>query len=177
MRRKNIALLLLLLSQFMTLHAANPEVQTFEGELRAGFGVPLGSYHNGKGEVGMTFGIEGRYNFRHLPFDCGIMLDLSSAMREYEDISPEGYKLSQNNRTLAIAALGEYNFRRGRKINPYAGIALGVAMNDVVGDKCFPSKGTSMLFAPRIGVEFFSHLRLCTQFNLSEKATTTSALQ
>ena len=44
-----------------------------------------------------------------------------------------------------------------------------VAFNDVVGDKYFPSEGTSMLFAPRVGVELLYHIRLMAQFNISRK--------
>mgnify|MGYP000761111573 CR=1 FL=1 len=82
----------------------------------------------------------------------------------------------QNNRTLSIAATGGYNFRQGRKINPFAGIALGVACNDVVGDKLYPVKGTSMLICPRVGVEFLYHIRLMTELNISRKGFNNAAI-
>lgn len=49
------------------------------------------------------------------------------------------------------------------------GAAWAVAFNEVVGDKYFPSEGTSMLFAPRVGVELLYHIRLMAQFNISRK--------
>lgn len=70
---------------------------------------------------------------------------------------------------MALALTGDYNFRQGTKINPFVGAAWGVAFNDVVGDKYFPSEGTSMLFAPRVGVELLYHIRLMAQFNISRK--------
>lgn len=144
-------------------------VEMMEGEIRAGLTTPLGGYHTGKPQISGALGIEGRYNFKGTAWDCGLMLDLSTARRGYEHLYNDGYDRWQNNRTLALAATGDYNFRQGKKINPFAGAALGVALNDVVGDKYFPTKGISMLFAPRIGVEFVYHIRLMAQFNICRK--------
>lgn len=151
------------------LDAKIPVVQMMEGEIRAGLTTPLGGYHTGKAQVSAALGIEGRYNFKGTPWYCGLMLDLSTARRGYEHLYNDGYDRWQSNRTLALAATGEYNLRQGTIINPFAGAALGVAFNDVVGDKYFPSKGTSMLFAPRIGIEFLYHIRLMAQFNICRK--------
>lgn len=169
---KRLVLLLLIgvyTTTMMQIRAKSPTVQMLEGEIRAGLTTPLGGYHTGKAQVSGTLGIEGRYNFKGTPWDCGLMLDLSTARRGYEHLYNDGYDRWQNNRTLALAATSEYNFRQGTKINPFIGTALGVAFNDVVGDKYFPSKGTSMLFAPRIGVEFFYHVRLAARFNICRK--------
>lgn len=152
-----------------SMNAQTKIVQMMEGEIRAGLTTPLGGYHTGKAQVSAALGIEGRYNFKGTPWDCGLMLDLSTARRGYEHLYNDGYDRWQSNRTLALAITGEYNFRQGTKINPFAGAAMGVAFNDVVGDKYFPSKGTSMLFAPRIGVEFIHHIRLMAQFNICRK--------
>ncbi len=149
--------------------AESPSVQMLEGEIRAGLTTPLGGYHTGKAQVSGTLGLEGRYNFKGTPWDCGLMLDLSTARRGYEHLYNDGYDRWQNNRSLALAATSEYNFRQGTKINPFAGTALGIAFNDVVGDKYFPSKGISMIFAPRVGVEFLYHIRLMAQFNICRK--------
>lgn len=150
-------------------HAQTPVVQMMEGEVRAGLTTPLGSYHTGQAQISGTLGLEGRYNFKGTPWDCGLMLDLSTARRGYEHLYHDGYDRWQSNRTLALAATGEYNLRQGTKINPFVGAALGVAFNDVVGDKYFPTKGTSMLFAPRVGVEIIYHIRIMAQFNISRK--------
>lgn len=144
-------------------------VQKMEVELRAGLTTPLGDYHTGKSQTSASLGLEGRYNFRGTPWDCGIMLDLSTARRGYEHLYNDGYDRWQSNRTLSFALTGDYNFRQGTKINPFVGTAVGVAYNDVVGDKYFPSNGISMVFSPRIGVEFFYHLRISAQLNLCRK--------
>lgn len=153
----------------LQLRATTPIVQMMEGEIRAGLTTPLGAYHTGKAQVSAALGIEGRYNIKGTPWDCGLMLDLTTARRGYEHLYNDGYDRWQSNRTLALAATGEYNLRQGTKINPFVGAALGVAFNDVVGDRYFPSNGTSVLFAPRIGVEFVYHIRLMAQFNICRK--------
>lgn len=163
-----VLLIFVALSAMMA-QAQLPVVQVMEGEVRAGLTTPLGGYHSGKAQVSGTFGIEGRYNFKGTAWDCGLMLDLSTARRGYEHLYDDRHDLWQSNRTLALAATGEYNFRQGTKINPFAGVAVGVAFNDVVGDKCFPTKGTSMICAPRAGVEFIYHIRLMAQFNICRK--------
>ncbi len=169
MQKALIILFFILYLLPLQMGAKTPVVQMMEGEIRAGLTTPLGGYHTGKAQVSATLGIEGRYNFKGTPWDCGLMLDLSTARRGYEHLYNDGYDRWQSNRTLALAATGEYNLRQGTKINPFVGAALGVAFNDVVGDKYFPSKGTSMLFAPRIGVEFIHHIRLMAQFNICRK--------
>lgn len=145
------------------------DVQIMEGEVRAGITTPLGGYHTGKSQASATLGIEGRYNFKGTPWDCGLMLDLSAARRDYKHLFNEGNSHWQSNRTLALALTGDYNFLQGKKVNPFIGAGIGVAFNDVVGDEYFPSKGTSMFFAPRVGVEIFYHCRISTQCNLSKK--------
>lgn len=144
-------------------------VQKMEVEARAGLAAPLGSYHTGKSQISGALGIEGRYNFKGTPWDCGVMLDLLTARRGYEHLYNDGYDRWQSNRTLALAFTGDYNFRQGTKVNPFIGTAVGVAYNDVVGDKYFPSSGISMIFSPRVGVEFLYHLRIVAQFNICRK--------
>lgn len=141
-------------------------VQMMEGEVRAGLTVPLGGYHTGESQIGAALGLEGRYNFKGTPWDCGFMLDLSTARRGYEHLYHDGYDRWQSNRTLAFAVTGDYNFRQGTKVNPFIGTAIGVAFNDVVGDNYFPSNGISMLFSPRVGVDLLYHLRVAAQFNI-----------
>lgn len=167
---KTIRTIVLLVALFtVKAQAQSPVVQMMEGEIRAGITTPLGSYHAGKAQISADLGIEGRYNFKGTPWDCGLMLDLSTARRGYEHLYNDGSDRWQSNRTLALALIGDYNLHQGKKVNPFAGVAIGVALNDVVGDKYFPSSGASMIFAPRIGVEFIYHIRLMGQFNICRK--------
>lgn len=152
-----------------SLKASEIEVQPFEGEIFGGFTLPLESYHSGTAQISMTLGLEGRYNFARTGWDCGAMLSLSTARHKYRQLYDDGYDRWQNNRSLSLAAVVNYNFRQGENINPFVGCALGVASNDVVGDRCFPSKGVSMLFAPQLGVEIIHHIRVRGQFNICRK--------
>lgn len=147
----------------------NEIVQILEGEVKAGITTPIGEYHTGKSQISASLSLEGRYNFKGSPWDMGLMLDLSTARRSFEHLYSGNHDRWQNNRTLALALTSNFNFRQGAKLNPFIGTAVGVAFNDVIGDKCFPSKGTSMIFAPRVGVEFFHHFRITTQLNLCRK--------
>lgn len=169
--RKVILFILIVVTNTIAAYSQNNHniVQIIEGEVRAGFTTPLGDYHTGKSQISMSLGLEGRYNIKGSPWDCGLMFDLSTARRGYEHLYNDGYDRWQNNRTLALALTGDYNLRQGTKINPFIGTAIGVAFNDVVGDKYFPSKGISMFFSPRIGVEILYHFRISAQCNLCRK--------
>ena len=169
--KKKILFFLYLVTNIITAYSQSNHnlVQKLEGEVRAGFTTPLGGYHTGKSQVSAALGLEGRYNFKGTPWDCGLMLDLSTARRGFNHLYDEGDDRWQGNRTLSLALTGDYNFRQGTKINPFIGTGIGVAFNDVVGDKYFPTKGTSMFFSPRVGVEFLYHLRISAQCNLSRK--------
>lgn len=149
--------------------AQRQEIKRFEFELGAGLTTPLGSYHDGKAQTGAALEMQGRYNFKGSPWDCGLLLELTTARRGFAPMDRTDLDIWQSNRTLAFAATGAYNFRQGNKINPFAGVAIGVANNDVVGDDIYPSTGTSLFFSPRIGVEFFRHLRLTISSNISKK--------
>lgn len=170
MRKVILFVLLIVINSVVAYSRDNDRiVQKMEGEVRAGLTVPLGGYHTGESQIGAALGLEGRYNFKGTPWDCGFMLDLSTARRGYEHLYHDGYDRWQSNRTLALALTGDYNFRQGNKFNPFAGTAIGVAYNDVVGDKYFPFSGMSMLFAPRVGVELLYHFRITAQLNISRK--------
>lgn len=168
MKIKYLVILLLTASHVVTTNAQEA-VQKLEFELNAGLTTPLGTYRGGAALTGASIGFEGRYNFSRTPLDCGLMLEITTARRGYNPLNDKNLDIWQSNRTLAFAATGSYNFRQGHNINPFAGVALGVAMNDVVGDKVYPSKVTSLFFSPRMGVEFFHHLRLSVSSNISRK--------
>lgn len=141
------------------------KVQKFEGEFRAGFTAPLGGFHSANSLMGATVGWELRYNFTESAWDCGLMVDASTARWEFEPQSG----MAQINRTPALAVTGGYNFRQGKKVNPFVGMAVGVAFCDVTDFEYESWPGTAFYIAPRVGVEFFHHLRLTSQFNISKK--------
>ena len=169
--KKSILLVLIAVINTIAAYSQSNDnlVQMLEGEARVGFTTPLGGYHSGKSQISVSVGLEGRYNFKGTPWDCGLMLELSTARRGYNHLFEEGNDRWQSNRTLALALTGDYNFCQGKKVNPFIGTGIGVGFNDVVGDKYFPSKGTSMFFSPRVGVEFLYHFRVSAQCNICRK--------
>lgn len=146
--------------------AQTVSVQPFEVEARVGLAVPMGGYHGGKTEVGGALGVELRYNFDNTPFDAGMLLDLSCAMRSYER---NGHNPEQNNRTLAWAIVGDYNLRQGIKVNPFAGLGIGAGFNDVVGVAAYPTSGVAPVFIPRIGIELIRHIRVTVSANITRR--------
>lgn len=144
-------------------------VQKMEFEFRGGLTTPIGAYHDGSSQTGAALGLECRYNFKGRPWDCGLMFEVTTARRGFDSQYNKDADIWQSNRTYSLAATGSYNFRQGKNVNPFAGVAIGFAGNDVVGDEVYPSKGTSLLFAPRVGVELLHHLRLSLSSNVSRK--------
>lgn len=116
MLRNLISLLFCFVSIFTTLRAEDTIVQMMEGEVRTGLTLPIGGYHGGTPRISMATGLEGRYNFKGTPWDCGLMIDLSTACRGYNNLFDDDYDRWQNNRTLGIAALGTIIFIRAKKL-------------------------------------------------------------
>lgn len=150
-------------------HAQGREVGKIEGGARVGLTVPLGGYHGGRAAAGMGVGIELRRNVRRSAFDYGVLLNITSAVRHFGAKGRDGV-LTQNNRSADVVALGGYNFRQGRRLNPYVGFGVGASFNDVVGDRVHgPSGGRSVVFVPRAGIELFSHLRFGLDIQINRR--------
>lgn len=144
------------------------DVQRIEGEIRTGMSLPLGGYHGGCAKGNALLGAELRYNFKQSPWDCGILIvELDVARRGY------GYSDSRL-RTATFGILGDYNFRQGRKINPFAGLVVGGGVLEPIGSFTLnPNHHGSMVFMPRVGCEFFRHIRLTASTTLSRKGYNT----
>ena len=167
---KRIVMLTIALLCLIGARAGECEVQSVEGGFYLGPTMPLGGYRGGENKVDISLGLSVSYNLEAVPVDVGVFMQFdcvrhrfTSGETIYADGIPVGsysYSKDQNNRTLAIGVVGNYNFRRCSKINPFAGLGLGVGLNDVVGDRTFWSKGTSFVAIPRVGVEFWQLFRI-----------------
>lgn len=149
-------------------------VQPVEGGIFGGMTVPLDKYHDYTNKIGYGMGIEVRYNFSGTPWDCGLMADFTRVNHDYV---PHGWNDSalwtEHKDTWGIVAVGDYNFRQGAAINPFAGCGVGVAFNSTHGDVMRDAAGTSALFVPRIGVELVHHIRVTASCHLSRKGFNT----
>ncbi len=170
MRMKRFTLLAITMLCFLGIFAQESKVQNVEGGFYVGPTIPLGGYNGGTNKVFLSFGASLSYNFQSVPVDCGVFMQIDFPRHEfftsgtvYAEGIPVGsyaYNQTQLNRTLTIGVVGNYNFRRSSKVNPFAGLGIGVGFNDVVGDVTFSSKGTSLVVMPRVGVEFWQLFRL-----------------
>ncbi|MDE6305060.1 MAG: hypothetical protein K2L90_00555 [Muribaculaceae bacterium] len=157
-----------------SIHAQIREVKPVEVEISVGATVPLdGGYHNGNAmfDAG-ALGLDLRYNIGETPWDCGAFLHLDCAFRSF----PQHNDGQQNNRTLSIGLLGNYNFCQGSKINPFAGMGVGVGIHDVVGGRFYNGGSPSAVFIPKAGVEFLYFLRLNAYCQISRKGYNTFGL-
>ncbi len=141
-------------------------VQIFEGEANFGAALPADKYHVVRGKGGLTMGLSMRYNIPETRFDCGITADFTGVIRDFER-NPHTYQ--QTNRILSLALTGAYNFRQGKKVNPFAGIGIGVGFYDTVGDRIYDVSGTGAVFIPKVGVELWSHLRVFASAHIIRK--------
>jgi opacity protein-like surface antigen len=135
-------------------------IQKFEGEATIGFTVPLGNYHNGEKMVGPDFGLELRHNIPHTPWDCGVLLNATTAVYKYDEVPKTEWYREQSNRSVSVILMGDYNFKQGSKFNPYIGVGLGISSYEAINEVMYKSSGTSFIFRPRVGIELFRHLRV-----------------
>jgi opacity protein-like surface antigen len=150
---------LLVASSLVSYSQSNISVQPWEGEFLVGGTYPLGSFNHGKKNAGAELGLEVRHNFANSNWDCGLLLDVTTAVYKFAS-TYSGESLYQSNRTVGALLVGDYNFRQGSVLNPYVGVGLGVGPYDVVYDKVYSEKGTHFLCRPQVGVEIYRHVRV-----------------
>lgn len=162
--RKYFSLIILALTlSTLGAHAAEPmKVQCIEGELNLGISAPFKEIKDHSNCAGFDIGAELRYNLPRVPVAIGAMFELYNPERttkgDYagpaDDYSGVLYGLT-----------GEYNFRRGRDVNPFVGLGAGVD-NLTDDSKCYA-------FArPKIGVELFHHIRINASVTITERHAT-----
>lgn len=149
-----------LLFLLYSVHSFAQNVQQFEGEVNIGLTTPLSNYHNGQKMMGPEFGLELRYNIPQTFWDCGLLLNVSTSVYRYEDSPKSDWYWEQSNRSINIAAVGDYNFKQGSKINPYIGVGIGLSLYDAIDEVVYESSGATFVFRPRVGIEVFRHLRI-----------------
>ena len=91
--------------------------------------------------------IEGRWQFDAVPVDLGLSMGLSMFKRKSGDLIDGVYKFSP------VMAVADWQFGRGRMINPYVGLGMGITEDKDAAD--WPSPVWYFAIAPRAGVRFF----------------------
>lgn len=143
------------------------DVKRFEAEARLGATFPVGFLGHTERVSGPSMGLELRYNFRKIPLDIGLAAELTTAVYK---LNRNGRSDYQSNRTATITLFSDYNFKQGRKVNPFIGTGIGLGMNNALNDLLYEvNEGGTCVFVPRIGVELFRHLRLSLSSHISQK--------
>ena len=123
----------------------NKEWNTYHFEFEPFFGISSGA---------LLLGLEARYNFDK-PWDIGINIA--------GDFNGE-----------RITAVGDYNFLKRKRVTLFSGLGAGWANTRILnideainkyGDACAAPSSSCVCIYPRVGVEFFEHLRLTAAVN------------
>lgn len=146
-------------------------VRPFEAEIFYGLGTGF-KYHDTYADGGGTLGLELRGNIKGTPWDVGGFLRLDATGYDFKDhmppveTEPDGYvhylEPNQSADAFTIGASAHYNFRQGRKVNPFAGLGIGYSIYSSGGHDFlhpYPTDGSTISFIPRLGVELFSWVR------------------
>ncbi len=142
----------------------------FDFEL--GFDVPTvaGKIDGYKNSVVPFLYFEGRWQLEQQPIDLGFHLGISVVSRKDINASESDITNESNDyRLVPIMAVADYQFGRGKRFNPYAGIGVGVSQNCLVSDFGTPSEWRFPIIAPRIGVRCFKTMNLGLTYYLTQR--------
>lgn len=138
-------------------------VKKFNFVVKVGATCPLNGNDDTSNQIGPQLGLEALWNLRKLPIDIGAELYIGSAVRDYagDDVS---------NRTFSLSVVSDYNFHRGTKFAPFAGLGLGWAKCDqVTGSYGEDKEGSKFCLTPRVGFVAFRHLRVTLDAHITQK--------
>lgn len=157
MKRIAISLITILL---IGLNGFAQLVQKFEFEGSVGVTYPITKFHKGIKKGGGDLCLELRYNIPRSPFDCGALINLTSAVYKFPASQDSYWTYKQTNQSVAYMVVGDYNFGQGNMINPFVGAGIGVAGGNAMDDEVYNVDSNSIIFRPRAGIEFVRHIRI-----------------
>ncbi len=141
----------------------NTDVKAFEFEVGAGMAV--GSRAGFQSMIpGPQFLLEARTNLKDTSWDLGSQLAFGGIYHK-----DNSHSYATVNR-FSMVAFTDYNFRYWDKICPFAGIGLGRTTirsefpSATESGSAITSTNPAFILNPRIGVEFFNHLRLTAEY-------------
>ena len=157
-------------------YAQSPEIRTWEAEIGAGIAFGGNKLNFDHTYPGASFLMEGRYNFTRLPIDVGLQIHTNLLNRESEHAKKMNFK------SWNILVVSDYNVFRTSRVSLFAGAGFGYAFDTESAPASFDNtqsdwSGLSstgerhdVCFMPRIGAEFFHHIRTTFDYRLQEKA-------
>lgn len=159
MKNLLILLLCLLSLQAKAQSTETPQqkrVQRFEVELFLAGTLPISSLDRHKPQIGIGDGVEIRFNIQRLPLSFGLLAEQTSTWYKEKESDKEA-PISD---AFIWALTGDWNFRQGKRINPFAGLNVGIAALSNPGRYELVYRGRIYpTFTPRFGVELGYHFR------------------
>lgn len=122
-----------------------------------------------KANCGLNLVIEPRFNISGTPFDVGCQFSMGGFDRQWINSMQIYYKFTMQ------SFFFDYNFRKWKNIHLFGGVGLGMAFintstrYDVPGYSNSNSWDRSGIVEPRIGAEFFNHLRLTLNYRIMKR--------
>ena len=134
-------------------------------QFEVGINYPLGFGQdaNKENRVGIYF--NGTRNFSESPLSVKLRLSYESytvVMNQYAN-SPF------NGRSLSLIPSLNYNFPMSEKSSFYAGLGAGISADNIDSGVFNDGCETHFVVAPQIGAEFFRHINVSAQYNITQK--------
>lgn len=150
--------------------AGAQQLRRCEGEIGAVVPVAAKRY-GGKFEPAWNVYAEGRRNFAAVPLDLGIRLQYGAFYRSWASTH-----VDRNYRAGTLMAVADYTFRRLSRVAFFAGCGAGISLVQV--EHAGPASKSYRLEAaaclePRVGIDFFHHLRLTVGYRLLNREYST----
>lgn len=108
--------------------------------------------------------LELRSNIPCSKFDIGVQICLAGTLDDESYNSENHIKYLKETGTFMIPFV-DYNFRRGRKVSYFVGSGIGMMHSKINNDNTY----SSISIVPRVGMEFFNHLRLTMDYKWNPK--------
>lgn len=176
---RKIFIIIAIIAAAITGNARDFSVKPIEGGIYVGGGLPTDRYHDCKAQPNILVGLDLRYNLRSLPVDVGIFTEWDFTFRKRPDTRttflPDGTEATyrvlddQVNRNWLIGVVGNWNFARGQKINPYLGLGIAASSYKAISGSYYDTEGMTISLTPRVGVELWHHFRIGLQGQISRK--------
>lgn len=137
-------------------------------EFEVGAGMTMGA-RNGfdKANPGIKMFLEARTNLKDSPLDLGFQISVTNHEKKSGDSRYSFREL------FGLTTFADWNFRCWKNIAPFAGIGVGMSMveqsSNNEGTVIFGGGGAGASVAPRIGAEFFNHIRLTAEYKVFYK--------
>lgn len=164
--KKIILSIIFLVMPLLALSQGN-NVRNFE--LEVGLGTQFFSKTIAKGfpptdkaNCGLNLVIEPRFNISGTPFDVGSQFSIGFFDRQWMDVGAISYSM------LSQTFFFDYNFRKWKNIHLFGGVGLGMSFINLSGFD-LQARDRSGIAEPRIGAEFFNHLRLTLNYRIMKR--------